>query len=61
MAMSLSQKHSTSSLPSPSGQKTLTPQRKHRKASRKVLKAADTSEVWPEGVEKAFADGLRKY
>jgi hypothetical protein len=37
---------------SPSGQRTLTPQRKHRK----MLKDG-TSEVWPESVEKIFVDG----
>ncbi|KAH9996908.1 hypothetical protein BJV77DRAFT_941957, partial [Russula vinacea] len=44
------------STPSPSGQRTLTPQRKHRK----MLKDG-TSEVWPESVEKIFVDGLRQY
>ncbi|KAI0006230.1 hypothetical protein BJV74DRAFT_30087 [Russula compacta] len=44
------------SSPSPSGQRTLTPQRKHRK----MLKDG-TSEVWPESVEKIFVDGLRQY
>ncbi|KAH9025697.1 Ca-transporting ATPase [Lactarius deliciosus] len=42
---------------SPSGQKTLTPQRKHRK----MLKDGNTSEVWPESVEKIFVDGCRQY
>jgi hypothetical protein len=40
------------SSPSPSGQRTLTPQRKHRK----MLKDG-TSEVWPESVEKIFVQG----
>jgi hypothetical protein len=38
--------------PSPSSQRTLTPQRKHRK----MLKDG-TSEVWPEDVEKIFVNG----
>ena len=41
------------SSPSPSGQSTLTPQRKHRK----MLKDG-TSEVWPESVEKTFVEGM---
>ncbi|KAH9164446.1 Ca-transporting ATPase [Lactarius sanguifluus] len=43
--------------PSPSGQRTLTPQRKHRR----MLKDGGTSEVWPESVEDIFVDGLRQY
>ncbi|KAF8478456.1 hypothetical protein DFH94DRAFT_618671, partial [Russula ochroleuca] len=39
-----------------SGQRNLTPLRKHRK----MLKDG-TSEVWPESVEKIFVDGLRQY
>jgi hypothetical protein len=55
MAMSPSPKPSRSdprASPSPSGQRTLTPQRKHRK----MLKDG-TSEVWPESVEKIFVNG----
>jgi hypothetical protein len=55
MAMSPSPKPSrrdSRASPSPSGQRTLTPQRKHRK----MLKDG-TSEVWPESVEKIFVDG----
>src|SRR6266404_621388 len=55
MAMSPSPKPSrqdTRASTSPSGQRTLTPQRKHRK----MLKDG-TSEVWPESVEKIFVDG----
>ncbi|KAI0306371.1 hypothetical protein B0F90DRAFT_1814281 [Multifurca ochricompacta] len=56
MGMSPSPKSSprgARSSPSPSGHRTLTPQRKHRK----MLKDG-TSEVWPESVEKIFVDGL---
>ncbi|KAH9027660.1 hypothetical protein EDB84DRAFT_1439791 [Lactarius hengduanensis] len=59
MAMSPSPKPSrrdARASPSPSGQRNLTPQRKHRK----MLKDG-TSEVWPESVEKIFVDGLRQY
>ncbi|KAH9066411.1 hypothetical protein EDB87DRAFT_1679143 [Lactarius vividus] len=59
MAMSPSPKPSRRdprASPSPSGQRTLTPQRKHRK----MLKDG-TSEVWPESVEKIFVAGLRQY
>ncbi|KAF8350738.1 hypothetical protein F5887DRAFT_315818 [Amanita rubescens] len=38
-------------------QKSLTPQRKHRK----LLKDGSGIEVWPESVEKVFVEGLRKY
>lgn len=55
MAFSPSPKSSpkgATSSPSPTGQRTLTPQRKHRK----MLKDG-TSEVWPESVEKIFVAG----
>ncbi|KAK0459690.1 uncharacterized protein EV420DRAFT_1641886 [Desarmillaria tabescens] len=37
--------------------KSLTPQRKHRK----LLKDGSGTEVWPEGIEKVFVEGLRQY
>ncbi|KAH9024005.1 Ca-transporting ATPase [Lactarius deliciosus] len=43
--------------PSPSGQRTFTPQRKHRP----MLKDGSISEVWPDRVENIFVDGLRQY
>jgi hypothetical protein len=37
--------------------KSLTPQRKHRK----LLKDGSGAEVWPESIEKVFVQGLREY